>query len=98
MASGHSIRHQTEILVNRRCYSRGLIYGISDEIVADNHRPGLERLASIGTMIGVAVMPNPDMTPGQVLIYRLKRNNWRPRKPVGAWENDKEMLLPAVER
>jgi ZIP family zinc transporter len=33
-----------------------MLYVISDEIVPETHRPGFERLATIGTMIGVIVM------------------------------------------
>jgi ZIP family zinc transporter len=41
-----------------------MIYVISDEIVPETHRPGFERLATIGTMIGVVVMLYLDVTLG----------------------------------
>jgi ZIP family zinc transporter len=41
-----------------------MLYVISDEIVPETHRPGFERLATIGTMIGVVVMLYLDVTLG----------------------------------
>lgn len=41
-----------------------MIYVISDEIVPETHRPGFERLATIGTMVGVVVMLYLDVTLG----------------------------------
>jgi ZIP family zinc transporter len=41
-----------------------MLYVISDEIVPETHRPGFERLATIGTMVGVVVMLYLDVTLG----------------------------------
>jgi len=41
-----------------------MLYVISDEIVPETHRPGFERLATIGTMLGVVVMLYLDVTLG----------------------------------
>jgi ZIP family zinc transporter len=41
-----------------------MLYVISDEIVPETHRKGHERLATIGTMIGVVVMLYLDVTLG----------------------------------
>ena len=41
-----------------------MLYVISDEIVPETHRPGFERLATIGTMLGVIVMLYLDVTLG----------------------------------
>jgi ZIP family zinc transporter len=41
-----------------------MLYVISDEIVPETHRKGHERLATIGTMIGVVVMLYLDITLG----------------------------------
>ena len=41
-----------------------MLYVISDEIVPETHRPGFERIATIGTMIGVVVMLYLDVTLG----------------------------------